>query len=351
MAHSSASAIPSASKNERRRYEISSLLYLDAAYNIRDFISQEDNEKIGTSTLTLKILCGKNCNKMNKIQGSKCKCKNYSEESTGDTSHENIAVNASSNLETILNEGRELHIRNNSQSFCTSSEVFDSTGWYRRDNVLVNIDDVRYPILNTEQTCVDARKHIANYCCSIFNSEHQEYHICARGDYHVDSSDFNAEMQTDWTTGYAIWRRVPSRASLSVESGGNVADRRRSRLADTPGLEIDARPGRHRWQTTPAAERVGDRSYKSDFLKSADTRDVHAWTGRRCSNCVVAEPSHSDRNPGEKGESGRGVDSEWKRGSIETDAQQLDYKWERRIATVDVGTRARLDFKGKRDSR
>lgn len=353
-------------------------------------------------------------------------------------------VNAFKKVENILNGRRELHVENNMQPLCTSNEILGSTQYCHHDNTLVDIDNVRYPILNTEQTCVDARKRIANYCCSIFNGKHQEYHICDREDYNADDSDFNAEMQVDWTaecfhpeytrakgcrcfydssecdpdinmqrdrcsltsrtarlfensapprkhqreeierlgsnglrtdiapefateadeyspdgverctncdgkkgsSTSTIRKRVASKASVLAEPSGSVADLRDSR--DASRCEIDTRPGKRGWWTTTAMER--DRSYKSDSLKGADTWDARAWRD----NCIArrcAESSRSDRHPGEKGESAREVDSEWKRDSIETDAQQLDYKWKRRIATVDSDTRARVDFKGKRDSR
>lgn len=155
-----------------------------------------------------------------------------------------------------------------------------------------------------------------------------------------------------------IRKHVASKASVFAEPDRSVVNLRNSRLADTaPRCEIDTRPRKRGWRTTTATvvEKDGDRSYKSDLLKGADTWDVRAWRDdcieRRCAGRVVAVSSRPDRHPGEKGEFARGVDSEWKRDSIETDAQQLDYKWKRRITTVDVGTRASMDFKGKRDSR
>ena len=63
--------------------------------------------------------------------------------------------------------------------------------------LMIDIDNIRYPILNTDETCVDTGKCTTNYCCSIFNDTHQEYHICDREDYNTDGFDFNAEMQTD----------------------------------------------------------------------------------------------------------------------------------------------------------
>lgn len=403
---------------------------------------------IDNSILT--VLCAENCSKVKKIQRSKRKCKNYSRESMNNILYKNATVNASKKLENILNGRRELHVENNTQSFYMPNEILDSTECCHHDDTL-NIDNARYPILNTEQTCVDARKHIANYC-SIFNDKHQEYHICDRKDYNADSSDLNAEMQNDWTaecfhpeyistkgrrcfydsnecdpdinmqcdcdplmsrtsrllknstfpkkhqreeielgselrmdiapeftteadeyspngvercmdcdgkkrsSTSTIRKHVASKASVLAESGGSVADLRDSRLADMSRYEIDARPGKRGWRTTTTiVERADNRSYKSDLLKGADTWDVRVWRddciGRRCAGRVVAEPSRTYQDPGEKGESARGMDSEWKRDSIETDVQQLDYKWKRRIATVDAGTRARMDFKGKRDSR
>lgn len=406
---------------------------------------------INNSILT--VLCAENCDKVKKTQRSKRKCKNYSKESMNNILHRNATLNASKKLENILNEGRELHVENNTQSFYMPNEFLDSTECCHHDDTL-NIDNARYPILNTEQTCVDARKHIANYYCPIFNDKHQEYHICDRKDYSADSSDFNAEMQTDWTaecfhpeytsakgcrcfydsnecdsdinmqrdrcplmsrtarlfenstfpkkhqreeierlgsdelrmniapefateadeyspdgiercmdcdgknrsSTSTIRKRVASKASVLAEPGGSVADLRDSRPADMSRYEIDTRPGKRGWRTvTTMVERADNRSYKSDLLKCADTWDARVWRddciGRRCAGRVVAEPSPTYQDPGEKGESARGVDSEWKRGSIETDAQQLDYKWKRRIATVDAGTRATMDFKEKRDSR
>lgn len=388
------------------------------------------------------VLRAENNSKIKKSRRSKRKRKNHSKESIN-TLYRNVntTVTASKKIENILNGGQELHVENNTQSLYVPNEIFNSTECCHHDDTLVNIDNARYPILNTEQTCIDARKCIANYCCSIFNDKHQEYHICDREDYNADSSDFNAEMQTDWTaecfhpeytrakgcrcfydsngcdpdinmqrdrclmsrtarlfenstfprnhqreeveprtdiapefateaneyspdgaercadcdgkkrsSASTIRKRMASRASVSD-------DPRDSHPMKAPRCEIDPRPGRRGWRTTAtmAVERDGARLYKSDLLKGADTRDVGAWRddciGRRCAGRVVAEPSRTCRYVGEKGESARGVDSEWKRDSIETDAQQLDYKWKRRIATLDAGTRARMDFKGKRDSR
>lgn len=134
-------------------------------------------------------------------------------------------------------------------------------------------------------------------------------------------------------TGAGVWRLTDVR-----DSG---ASRR----------EIDARPGTH-----TAARRDDERPNKSDSQKAADTWDARSvGRGRGGRVVVVAEPSQSsrpDRSPGAEGELVRGVDSKWKHGSIETDGQQLDYKWKRRIATVDAnGARATAAFKGRRDSR
>jgi len=368
----------------------------------------------------------------------------------------NTTVNASKKLKNILNGRRELHVENNMQSLCTPHKILDSTQCCHHDGTLIDIDNARYPILNTEQTCVDRRKHIANYYCSIFNDKRQEYHICDREDYNTDGSDFNAEMQADWTakcfhpeythakgcrcfydssecnsdinmqrgrcplmsqtarlfensaplptkhqreeieqfgsdelqtdiapefateaneyssdgverctncdgekrsSASTIRKRVDSKASVLAEPGGSIADLRDSCSTDASRCEIDTRSGKRGWwtTTTTTVERDGDRSHKSDSLKAVDTWDMRAWRdnciGRHCADRVVTESSRSNQHPGEKGGFARGVDSKWKRGSIETDAQQLDYKWKRRIAIVDAGTRARVDFKGKRDSR
>lgn len=404
-------------------------------------------KKIIDNTI-LTVLCAENCSKMKKTRKStKRKRKTYSRESMNNILRRNVdtTANASRRLENILNERRKLDVESNTRSLCTPDEILDSMQCCHRDDTLVDIDNARYPILNTEQTSyVDARKRIANYCCSIFNDKYQEYHICDREDCNADGSDFNAEMQADWTAGCfhseythakecrcfydssecepdinmqrelvisrtaslfenstlprkhqrdeverlrtdiapefateadeyspdeverctncegkkgssasTIRKRVASKTSVLAELGGSVADLCDSRPVDASRCEIDTRPGK--WRATTAMVRDSDRSYKSDLLKAADTWDARAWRddciGRRCAGRVVAEPSRFDRHPGEKGGSAREVDSKWKRGSIETDAQQLDYKWKRRIATVDAGTRARVDFKGKRDSR
>ncbi|XP_039302194.1 uncharacterized protein LOC105200742 isoform X2 [Solenopsis invicta] len=406
---------------------------------------------IDNSILT--VLCGENCSERKKSRRSrKRRYKNFSRKSLNNVIRRNANTtdNVSKKFENIeVNEQRELHVENNMQSLCTSNEIFGSTQCCHHDNTLVDIDNARYPISNTEQTCVGARKHIVNYCCSIFNDKHQEYHICDREDYNADSSDFNAEMQADWTVecfhpeytrakgcrcfydssecdpdvnmqrdccsltsrmvrlfensplprkhqreeverlgSDGLWTDIaPEFATkadeylpdgvercmnceankgsststilipsvLAEPGSGSVADLRDS----LPSLhvsrcEIDTRPGKHDgWTmaTTTAAKRDDDRSYKSDSLKAADTWDTRARRDNciewRCAGRVVAESSR----PGEKGGSTHEVDSEWKRSSIETDAQQLDYKWKRRIATVDAGTHARVDFKRKRDSR
>ncbi|XP_011692985.1 PREDICTED: uncharacterized protein LOC105453028 [Wasmannia auropunctata] len=408
----------------------------------------------------LAVLCAESSDKMKKSRRStRRKYKNYSKESKNDILYRNASttVDAPKKFENILN-GRELHPESNTQSLCTPHEILNSTQCCHHNDTMADIDNARYPILNIKQTCDDVRKRIANYCsCSIFNGKHQEYHICDREDYNTDGSDFNTEMQADWSAecfhpecarargcrcfydsseydpdinmqrdrcplmsqtarlfenSALLWRhqreeigadeprtdiapefateadeyspdgvercrncdgekgsstgtirkRAASKASVLAEPGGSVADLRDSRSADASRCEIDTRPGKRGWwtattATTTMAERDADRSYKSNSLKAADTWDARArrdnCIGRRCAGRrVVAEPpSRPDQHPGKKGGSARGVDSEWRRGSIETDAQQLDYKWKRRIATVDAGTRARVDFKGKRDSR
>lgn len=136
--------------------------------------------------------------------------------------------------------------------------------------------------------------------------------------------------------------------------GGSGADLRDSSVADATPLGIDTRPGSH-GPGTAARGRYDERPNKSDSQRAAGTWDARARRdccvgGRRC-GVVVAETSRPDRSPGEKRVFARGVDPMRKHGPIQTDAQQLDYKWKRRIATVDTGARASANFKGKRDSR
>ncbi|XP_036139034.1 uncharacterized protein LOC105833131 [Monomorium pharaonis] len=369
-----------------------------------------------------------NCSERENTRRSmKRKCKNYSGEST--------TVNA--------------HVEDNVPSLSTPNEVLGSTQCcHHHDSTPVDdIDNARYPILNTGHTCVDARERIADYRCSIFNDRHQEYHIYDRENYNVDGSDINAEVQADWTAvcfhpehtrakgcrcfcefssecesdinmqrdrclptsraarelfeNSALPKKHQREEAVRGGSGGLRTDiapefatepdeyssdgiercancddgkkeswtsRKRvasrasvlADLCDSPRpasrCEIDTRPGQlGSWTTTTAVERDGgDRSYKSDSLKGVDTRmDARARRDNCIGRVVADSPSRSDRRcPGEKGGFAREVDSEWKPGCIETDAQQLDYKWKGRIATVDAdGTRARVDFKGKHDSR
>ncbi|XP_018402595.1 PREDICTED: uncharacterized protein LOC108779635 [Cyphomyrmex costatus] len=395
---------------------------------------------------TLTVLCVENDNKVKKTRRSmKRKYRNYSKKSMNNTLHENANtnVNAPKKFKNILNGQQKLHVENSVQSLCTPHKILGSTQCCHHDNAVVDIDNIRYSILNTDQTCTDAKKRTTNYCCSIFNDTHQEYHICDGKDYNRDGSDFNAEMQTDWMAEcfypeYTCTKRcrcfydsnecdtninmqrdrclLMSRTARPFENSallkehqreeverpgsnivpeftteadeyspdgaerytncdgekgssastirklaepvGSVTDLHDSRLVDASLCEIDTRSGKSGWWTTTRTtmvERDSDRSYKSDSLKAADTWDTRACRdnciGRHCADCVVAKSSRSNQYPGEKGGSARGVDSKWKRGSIETDVQQLDYKWKRRITTVDAGTRARVDFKEKRDSR
>lgn len=111
----------------------------------------------------------------------------------------NTTINIPNQSKETLNE-RELHAENNLVPLsCLPDEILDSTECYHDDgSAPIDIDNVRYPVLNTGQACVGARKYTANHCCSIFNDKRQEYHICDREDYNADS-DFNAEMRADWT--------------------------------------------------------------------------------------------------------------------------------------------------------
>lgn len=150
-----------------------------------------------------------------------------------------------------------------------------------------------------------------------------------------------------------IRKCTASRASVLAEPSESIVDLRNSRTVDAPSrCEIDKRPGKCGQRTTATAttttlvSRDDERPNKSDSLKTVDTWDAKRDDPieRRCkSRCVVVELSRSDRP--------REMDLGWKQGSIETDVQQLDYKWKRRIATVDAGTRASVDCEEKRDSR
>ncbi|XP_011057476.1 PREDICTED: uncharacterized protein LOC105147862, partial [Acromyrmex echinatior] len=158
---------------------------------------------IDNSILT--VLCLENGNKVKKTQRStKRKCRNYSRKSMNNILHKsaNTTVNAPTKFKNTLNGQQKLHVKNNTQSLCMPHEILDSMQCCHHDNTMVDIDNVRYPILNTDETRVDTGKCTTNYCCSIFNDTHQEYHICDREDYNTDGFDFNAEMQTDWMAEY-----------------------------------------------------------------------------------------------------------------------------------------------------
>lgn len=148
------------------------------------------------------------------------------------------------------------------------------------------------------------------------------------------------------------------RKCVTSKMSGSNANLRDSSTVDASRCEIDTRLKERGRQTTKTTAtmmgREGEQPNKSDLLKATDTRDTHARRDcieRRCDGRVVAVSSRAERSLGKKGGLARGVDSKWKPGSIETDARQLDYKWKRRIATVDAGTRASVNFKGKRDSK
>lgn len=403
----------------------------------------------------LAIFCTGNRDKMRKAgKPAKRKCKNRENKLMNNKLRPDVTatINIPKQLKNTLNK-RELHVQDNLvQLSCLSDDVLDSKRRYRDSdsNAPIDIDNARYQILNTEQTCADARKYTADHFCSIFNDKRQEYHICDREDYNADVSDFNAEMRPDWiaecfhpecihagecrcfhdsseycldinmqhdccplapmrtagmfknsalpkrgghqreeaercestnitaefsTNGYSpsrnqdrcancdggrgtsrntIRKCTASRASVLAEPSESIVDLRNSRPIDAPSrCKIDKRPGKCGQGTTTTAttttlvSRDDERPNKSDSLKTIDTWDARRDDPieRRCkSRCVVAELSRrSDRS--------RGMDLGWKQGSIETDVQQLDYKWKRRIATVDAGTRASADCEEKRDSR
>lgn len=393
-------------------------------------------------------------------KSAKRKCQNRKSKLTDNKSRPdvNTTINIPNQLKNTLSE-KELYVEDNLvQLSCMTDEILDSTKCcHDNGSAPIDINNARYPKLNMEQTCVNARKYTANHCCSIFNDKRQEYHICDREDYNADSSDFNTEMRADWTTecfhpecihagecrcfhdsseyyldinmqhdccplapmqtagvfknsalpkrhqreeaeryestnitpefstnGYFRGREDrcakydggresstntirkcylgEERTSVFVEPSESVVDLCNSRTAGAPSrCEIDTRPGKCGQRTTATAttttlvSRDDERPNKSDSLKT-----VHTWDARRDDRmgrrredrCVVAESSRSDRSREKEGGFARGIDSGWKQGSVETDVkQQLDYKWKRRIATVDAGTRASVDCKEKRDSR
>ncbi|RLU27466.1 hypothetical protein DMN91_001270 [Ooceraea biroi] len=140
-----------------------------------------------------------------------------------------------------------------------------------------------------------------------------------------------------------------SKASVFVEAGGSVDDLRDLRGANALPHEIEADPEESKRHTTTLAEKENDAwSHKSDSSRGGFVDTCATTTGDCIGRCC--ESPTPDRSPGVKGGFARGMDPKWVRDSIETDAQQLDYKWKRRIATIDDGARASVDFKGKRDS-
>ncbi|XP_067215263.1 uncharacterized protein [Linepithema humile] len=143
----------------------------------------------------LAIFYDKNCR--NAEKSTKRKRKNSQKELVDNTVHSDIntTVDVSNQLENALSKQRELE--DNLQSFCITDGIFDSKCCHH--DALFH--DVRYSVLNAKQTCVgNMRKHIANFCCTIFDDTRQEHHICDQKDYNADGSDFNAEMQPDWMT-------------------------------------------------------------------------------------------------------------------------------------------------------
>lgn len=139
-----------------------------------------------------------------------------------------------------------------------------------------------------------------------------------------------------------IQKCTMSKASIFVESGGSMVDLHDFSLASAR-CKIDMHPAQH-GRTMVLVEERDERPNKSNSEKTADTWRSHARE--------IARASRSDQFSWEKTKDFvRGMDSKWKRDSIEIDAQQSDYKWESRIATVDssVGARTNMDFKEQRD--
>lgn len=178
--------------------------YLRSSMWNRSLRKKMMNKMIDSSVLA--IFCTENCDKIKKAgKSAKRKCKNRESKLMDNVIIKsrpdvNTTISIPNQLKNTLNE-RELHIENNlAPSSCMPDEILDSTKCCHDDgSAPIDIDNARYPVLNTGQTCVGARKYTANHCCSIFNDKRQEYHICDREDYNADGSDFNAEMRADWT--------------------------------------------------------------------------------------------------------------------------------------------------------
>lgn len=156
------------------------------------------------------------------------------------------------------------------------------------------------------------------------------------------------ETEASRSSASTIQKCTASKTSVFVEAGRSVDDLRDPCDANAPQCEIEADLEEFEQRTTTVPENENDEwPHKSDSSRSGFV-DSCATTTDSCIRRCCESP---DRSPGETGGFARGGNPKWMRDSIETDAQQLDYKWKRRIATIDDGARASVDFKGKRDSR
>lgn len=363
-----------------------------------------------------------------------------------DVSHPdaNATIGVPNRLENRLSERQELCTEDNLHPFCMADKILDSGTCRHHDDAPMDVNHAQHRTWDEERAYLDARNHIANFRCSVFNDEHQECRVCNRENYNAAGFDFDRETRADWTTKCvhpeearargcrcsceftrkyrsdvntqhcywpmpakpsenfassgkrpreeeieqfgsntpefvteaneccpeiecgdrkcancdeggssvsAIQECTALRAGVFIEPSKRDAGFRGSSIVDAARFDITPRARKREWTTERRSE--DEWPNKSDSQKVADTRDARArrgCTGRCHDGHVVAMPLPSGRSPGKTGGSvPREVDSKWKYGSIETGAQQLDYKWKRRVATVDANARA--DFTGKRDSR
>jgi len=94
-----------------------------------------------------------------------------------------------------LCERQELRVADNSRPFYASDEILDSMKCCHHDAALLEANNARCSISCAGQ----AYAADGELCCSIFNDEHPMYHVCEQEDYNTDTSDFNPEVQADWT--------------------------------------------------------------------------------------------------------------------------------------------------------
>jgi len=317
-----------------------------------------------------------------------------------------------------LCERRELRrAREHPRPFYASDEILDSMKCCHHDAALLEANNARCSISCAGQ----AYATDGELCCSIFNDEHPMYHVCEQEDYNTDTSDFNPEVQADWTPVGCIhaartegcrcfcdscgyypginmqldqnpsraagllkhfaprhWRQreeigrfglgEPEVTGVAAEfateadeySRDGVGDRRRA-VRSPPEVRFveitENEPGDFRGPTVANPKEFDPHTTKpaekKKWLRKTDSSqgrfaDTHAPT---IGDCIEQCRESSERYPGVEGRFACEMDAKWMRDPIETDDQQLDYKWKRRIAPIDDAVRANVDFKGTRDSK